>query len=50
MSAATKNAFYELHPNKLGRLVRGIDLGKAISEDCKKRIIDVKEQRLKSEE
>ncbi len=38
---SVKSVFYELRPNKLGKLVYGIDLKAAISEECKKQIIKV---------
>lgn len=44
---ASRAAFYELRPNKLGRLVYGIDLAKPVSEEAKKSIIDdVREHRV----
>ena len=44
---ASKNAFYELHPNKLGKLVTGIQLSKPVSAECVRQIVDdVKEHRI----
>ena len=46
MCAATAK-FYELSPNKIGGVVRGIDLKRAVSDACREQIVrDVREQRL----
>ena len=45
MSAAVK--FYELRPNKIGRVVLGIDLKRPVPDECREQIIsDVRDHRL----
>ena len=45
MSAVVK--FYELRPNKIGRVVSGIDLKRAVPDACREQIVrDVREHRL----
>ena len=49
MSAASAAAakFYELSPNKIGRVVSGVDLKRAVSDACREQIVrDVREHRL----
>jgi len=47
MSTTAAAKFYELTPNKIGRLVSGIDLKRPVPDSCREQIIrDVREHRL----